>query len=225
MRLISMLTHNDQTVDKAMGHYIEGRDAITKEWGFKDTNISLKDAIALAEAMHRDGKNVYFESLKTTSQEGLESAKIALQCKADYIIGMEYFENVHELLKDKELKYLPTCGRRAGYPQRMLYGAIDEIIDDAKRILSKGVDGISLSVFRYKDGDPLELAKKFVKQIDAPICLTGSINSNDRLDFLKEVQPWGFAVGSALFEPEIFPGDTIAQKLDYINNYLKVKNC
>ncbi len=218
--IIAMLTHNDVTVDDALGYYKQNKDAIVNSWGFKDKNISTEDAKELALSMLADGKKLFFESLVKTEAEALDSAKVAVECNVDYIVGMEYFNKVHEYLKSAHIKYFPTCGRRAGYPLRMLYGEINEIIEDAHRILEKGVDGICLSVFRYADGNPLELAKKFVSEVNAPLVVTGGINSDERLDFIKDAQPWGFTVGSALFEKNNFPGISILEKLNYIYEYL-----
>lgn len=220
IHVIAMMTHNDQTVDGAYSHYMTNRNAKTKDWGFKDTNIVREDARKLSAAMLNDGKEVFFESLATTEEEALEAARLAVASNARYVVGMEYFTSVHKYFNEHNVKYYPTCGKRAGYPKRMLYGTIDEIIADAKRILETGVAGICLSVFRYVDGDPLELAKTFVKEVDAPLVLTGSIDSDERLDFVKEVKPWGFTVGSALFEEGYFPGKTIADKLDHISDYI-----
>ena len=220
IQVISMLTHNDQTVDGATQYYAANKEAKTPSWGFKDTNISLENAKALAASMKADGKHTFFESLVSEEADALVAAQTTLACKFDYMIGMEYFPKVHTLLKEAGVRYFPTCGRRAGYPVRMLYGTIQEIIDDAHHILEKGVDGISLSVFRYADGDPLELAKAFVKEVDAPLVLTGSINNDTRLDFVNEIQPWGFTIGSALFEGSEDWGKTMTEKLDYIFNYV-----
>ena len=67
------------------------------------------------------------------SEEGcLEAAQFAIDCGFEYVIGMEFYESVAQKLKGTGIQYFPTCGRRAGIP-RMLYGTVQEIIDDAKR--------------------------------------------------------------------------------------------
>ena len=95
IRTIAMLTHNDQTVDNAKDVYIPNRGAKTNNWGFKDINISKDEARELANMMRADGKELFYESLEHDAEKALESAKFAVECNFDYIIGMEYFENVH----------------------------------------------------------------------------------------------------------------------------------
>lgn len=102
----------------------------------------------------------------------------------------------------------------------MLYGTVESIIADAKRISEYGVDGICLSVYLYADGDPEEIAKRFVKEIKIPFLITGGINNDHRLDFIKEAQPWDFTIGSALFADNFGGNNTVAEKLDYVVDYL-----
>jgi len=215
-----MLTHDDQTVKNALEVYKTNKHTKTPCWGFKDINISSKDAKLLSSCILKDKKEFYFESLVDNEKDALKIAKLAIECKANYLTSMEYFESVHELLKPTSVKFFPTCGRREGHPRRMLYGSIEEIISDAKRIAIKGVDGICLSVFRYMEGDPIELTKRFVDEVDIPLVVSGSINSDDRLDFIKKVKPWGFTIGSALFDSNFGEEKSIAEKLDYIYDYI-----
>ncbi|MCK4349141.1 MAG: hypothetical protein KAW47_11050 [Thermoplasmatales archaeon] len=220
IRIIAMLTHDDQTVENALEVYEASKQVKTPCWGFKDININAKDAKILSSHILRDKKEFYFESLVSSEEGALKIAKLAIECKADYLTSMEYFESVHELLKPTTVKFFPTCGRREGHPRRMLYGSIEEIIADANRIVMRGVDGICLSVFRYMDGDPIELAKRFVNEVDVPMVVSGSINSDERLDFIKEVKPWGFTIGSALFDSDFSLEKSVAEKLDYIYDYI-----
>jgi hypothetical protein len=223
IRIIAMLTHDDKTVSNAAEVYEANKHAKTLCWGFKDVNMSIDGAKKLSAAMKSDKKEFFFESLVDNEEEGLKSAKLAIECNADYLTAMEYYPSVHELLKPTKVKFFPTCGKRKKLPgssRRMLHGTIDEIIADANKIASKGVDGICLSVFRYLDGDPIELAKRFVKEVNIPLIVSGSINSDERLDFIKDVNPWGFTIGSALFTDDLGAGKSVAEKLDYIYDYL-----
>lgn len=219
-RIITMLTHDDMTIENAHEVYLANRRAKTPCWGFKDVNISAADAEKIGAKIMSDGKEFFFESLVDNPEDGMKAAELAARLHANYLTSMEYYPEVHEMLKPTGVKFIPTCGRRAGHPRRMLYGTIDEIIGDARRIVAKGVDGICLSVFRYADGNPIELASRFVKEVDAPLIVSGSINSDERLDFIKDVNPWGFTVGSALFEDSFGADRTVAEKLDYIWDYL-----
>ncbi len=220
IRVLAMLTKDDQTVENAFEVYQKNKNAKTPCWGFKDINISIESAKILAEQILRDEKEFFFESLVREEEEAIDITKLAIECNADYLTAMEYFDSVNDLIKDTKVKYFPTCGKRGGYPRRMLYGTIDEIINDAKRIALKGVDGICLSVFRYEDGDPIELTKRFVNEVDIPLVVSGSINNDERLDFIREVKPWGFTIGTALFDDSFGPEKSIQKKLDHIYNYV-----
>jgi len=103
----------------------------------------------------------------------------------------------------------------------MLYGTHQEIIDDAKRILGyEGVAGICLSVYRYCDGNPEAMAMEFVQSIDKPMIVTGSIGDEKRLNFVKNMKPWGFTIGSALFDDSFGHFEHISDKLDHIQRIL-----
>ena len=221
IKLIAMLTNHDKTVPDAMRVFEENKGAATDCWGFKDVGISLPDAQKLVEEMKKAGKTTFMEPLIESEEGCLEAAQFAIDCKFDYIIGMEFFPSVAKKLLGTGIKYFPTCGRRAGIP-RMLYGTHQEIIDDAKRLLEyDGVDGICLSVYRYEDGDPEEMALEFRRNIDKPLIVTGSIGDDKRLRFVKNMQPWGFTIGSALFSDSFGHYDRICDKLDAILDKLE----
>lgn len=214
INLIAMLTNHDKTVPGAKQVFEENKTAKTSCWGFKDVGIELEDAKALVAAMKAEGKTTFMEPLIESEEGCLEAAQFAIDCGFEYVIGMEFYESVAQKLNGTGIKYFPTCGRRAGIP-RMLYGTVQEIIDDAKRILAHdGVSGICLSVYRYCDGDPEAMAMEFARQISAPMIVTGSIGNDERLSFVKNMKPWGFTIGSALFDDSFGHYAHIADKLD-----------
>ena len=216
INLIAMLTNHDKTVPGAKSVLEENRFAKTGCWGFKDVGIELSDAKALVASMKAEGKTTFMEPLIESEEGCLEAAQFAIDCGFEYVIGMEFYESVAQKLKGTGIQYFPTCGRRAGIP-RMLYGTVQEIIDDAKRILSvDGVAGICLSVYRYCDGDPEVMAMEFARQISAPMIVTGSIGNDARLNFVKAMKPWGFTIGSALFDDSFGHYDHISDKLDML---------
>lgn len=216
VKLIAMLTNNDKTVPGAIDIFENNKMTKADCWGFKDIGIELPAAKELIEKMKRAGKITFMEPLVESEEECLKAAQFAIDCKFEYMVGMAFYESVAEKLKGTGIKYFPTCGRRAGIP-RMLYGTHEEIIADAKRILSyEGVHGICLSIYRYKDGDPEEMAREFVKNVDKPMIVTGSISNTERLEFVKKLKPWGFTIGSALFDDSFGVFETIADKIDYI---------
>lgn len=219
VKLIVMLTCNDRTVGDALEVFEESKMAPTDWWGFKDTGIEKEEAVRLITEMKEAGKTTFFESLVEKEQECLRAAQFALDNEFDYLIGMTYYDSVNELFKDRPIKYFPTCGKRSGIP-RMLHGTIDEVIADGKRVQQTGVDGLCLSAYRFTGGDPEALAEGFVNELDVPVILTGSINSNQRLDLVKKLKPWGFTVGSAFFKQDFGKDLSVAQQIGKVVAYL-----
>jgi uncharacterized protein related to proFAR isomerase len=218
-KLIAMLTYNDETVENALEVFEECKDALTKYWGFKDRGIEVERMKKLIDIMKKTGKTTFFEVLEESKEECLRSAKFAVEYAFDYLIGMRYFSSVNELLKNKPIKYYPTCGKRSGIP-RMLDGSIEEIVAEAKEIEKAGVDGLVLSVYRYK-GDPKELFERFLKEINIPVIVSGSINNYERLDIIKKLNPWGFTIGSAFFNNDFGKDLTFAQQIRKVADYIK----
>ena len=92
------------------------------------------------------------------------------------------------------------------------------MLDEAASYLKKGVYGFDLLGYRYV-GDALKLNNHFVSQIDAPVCIAGSINSYERLDEIKKVCPLYFTIGGAFFENKF--GDTFCEQIDKVCEYIK----
>jgi hypothetical protein len=217
IELIAMLTHNDKTVGNARAVFAESVDAPTQHWGFKDTGLPLEELALIARDMKRAGKTVHFESLEEEETACLSAARFAVEEGLDYLIGMAYHPAVAKLLAAASVHYLPTCGGRSGIP-RMLHGSVEEIIADADRIRPE-VDGVTLSLYRWTDGDPAVLGDAFVSAVASPVVITGSINSTTRLDEIARLAPWGITVGSALFD-DVFDTGTFGDGLSWMRNYL-----
>jgi phosphoribosylformimino-5-aminoimidazole carboxamide ribonucleotide (ProFAR) isomerase len=101
----------------------------------------------------------------------------------------------------------------------MLEGPVEEIISEAKQIEKASVDGLTLSAYRYR-GNPEELSQEFVKEIQIPIIITGSINNYERLDLIKSLNPWGFTVGSAFFNKDFGKNLTLAGQIERVVDYI-----
>jgi hypothetical protein len=217
IELIAMLTHNDKTVDDARAVFAASVDAPTRHWGFKDTGLPADELAQLAKDMKRAGKTVHFESLEETETSCLAAAEFAVEHELDSLIGMAYHESVARVLAKSAVRYLPTCGARSGLP-RMLHGSIEDIVGDARRIRPHA-DGVTLSLYRWTDGDPGTLGEAFIQAIESPVVVTGSINSTARLDDIARLRPWGITVGSALFD-DVFGAGTFAAGLSWMRDYL-----
>lgn len=198
LNLIVMLTHNDKTVDNAYEIFEQCKNSKAKFWGFKEEPIPLEEMKKLYAYMKECGKTTVLEVVAYTEKEGMEGAKMAVECGCDILMGTRFFDSINEFCKENKLKYMPFVGKVIERPS-ILEGTIDDMINEANKYLKKGVYGFDLLGYRYT-GDAIELNKKFVSQVNAPVCIAGSVNSYKRLDELKDVNPWAFTIGGAFFE-------------------------
>ena len=198
-QLIVMLTHNDLTVDNALELFEASKDLPVPFWGFK--NVGIPDAAMreLIGAMKRAGKVTFLEVVTYTEQSCLESAQLAVELGFDYLTGTRFFPSVAEYLKDKPIKYYPFVGEVSGSPVQ-LTGTPQEILADAKRLEEAGVHGLDHVAYRYVDGDPVELANQLVANASKPVIIAGSIASEERIAIMREINPFAFTMGGALFD-------------------------
>ena len=112
---------------------------------------------------------------------------------------------------------MPFVGKITGRPS-VLEGSIQGMIDEANSYIEKGAYGIDLLGYRYT-GDPVELNKKFVAGVHAPVCLAGSVNNYKRLDEVKDAASWSFTIGGAFFENK-FDG-TFAEQINKVVDYME----
>lgn len=215
--LIAMLTHDDKTVGNARAVFASAAEAPTPHWGFKDTGLPKSELALLARDMKQAGKTVHFESLEEEESSCLAAAEFAISEGLDYLIGMAYHQSVAEVLSTSGVRYFPTCGARSGVP-RMLHGTIAEIVDDARSVRGK-TDGVTLSLYRWTDGDPADLGEGFIRDVPSPVIITGSINSEKRLDEIAQLAPWGITVGSAIFD-DAFGIGSFDATLRWMREYL-----
>lgn len=217
LNLIVMLTHNDKTVKNSFKIFEECRNSKAKLWGFKEKPLPVDEMKKLYKYMKKCGKMTFLEVVEYTEKEGLEGAKLAVECGCDILMGTVFFDSINEFCKSNNLKYMPFVGKVTQRPS-ILEGDINEIIVEAKEYQKKGVYGFDLLGYRYV-GDAVELNKKFVEEIEIPVCLAGSINSYMRLDEVKNVKPWAFTIGSAFFENK-FDG-TFKEQINKVYEYIE----
>jgi len=214
--LIVMLTYNDHTVENAYEVFEQCKNSKAKFWGFKEKGLPLEKMKELYSYMKKCGKTTILEVVAYTEKECMSGAKMAVECGCDILMGTIFFDSVNEFCKENNLKYMPFVGNVTGRPS-ILEGSIDGMIAEANTYLKKGVYGFDLLGYRYT-GDAVVLNKEFVSQIDAPICLAGSINSYRRLDEVKDSSPWAFTIGSAFFENKF--GEAHDNQIDTVCEYI-----
>ena len=216
--LIVMLTHNDKTVLNAYDVFEKCKNSKAKFWGFKEEPLPLDEMKRLYSYMKSMGKTTFLEVIAYDEQNGLKGAEMAVECGVDILMGTVFYDSINNFCKENNLKYMPFVGRVSERPS-ILEGDIDDMIQEANIYISKGAYGIDLLGYRYISGNPIELNKKIVEKINAPVCIAGSINSYQRLDEIKEANPWSFTIGGAFFENKF--GEDFEKQINNVCNYIE----
>ena len=215
--LIVMLTHNDRTVENAREIFEQCKHSKARYWGFKEEPLPLDDMKKLFARMKNFGKTTFLEVVSYSEREGLDGAKIAAACHCDFLMGTKYFDSINALCRANNIRYMPFVGKISGRPS-ILEGTLDEMLDEARFCLAKGVYGIDLLGYRYT-GDAAALNKNFVAGVKAPVCIAGSVNSFNRLDELKKISPQMFTIGGAFFDGKF--GGTFAEQIDKVCDFMQ----
>lgn len=220
--IIIMLTHNDVTVKDAAEVFEQCKDVESvKYWGFKNVGLPKDQMKALTTAMKAAGKTTFLEVVTYDEASCLDGAQTAIDCGFDYLMGTLYYDSVAKLLKDNGMSYLPFVGKVSGSPS-ILEGTNEEIIQDAKNMMAKGITGFDILAYRHViDGE--KLAYDFCKAVDAQICIAGSINSFKRIDTMFDIGPWTFTMGSALFTKNFVPEGSFRDNLVAVAEYMAKK--
>lgn len=214
--LIVMLTHNDITVSNAAKIFEECANSKATYWGFKEKPLPTDEMKALFKKMKECGKKTFLEVVEYTEDEGLAGAEIAVECGCDVLMGTCFSDRINNYCKEHNMKYMPFVGKISERPS-ILEGSIKGMIEEAHSYLSKGVYGFDLLGYRYT-GDPVKLNTAFIKNVPAPVCLAGSVDSYQRLDEVKSANPWAFTIGSAFFEGKF--GKTFCERINNVIQYL-----
>ena len=216
---ILMLTYNDSTVKEALQIFRECRNAPVTHWGFKDVGLAPDEMKTLVHEMKEAGKTTYLEVVSLSEEEGLRGARIAVEAGFDILMGTVFFDSILEFLKGKPIQYFPFPGHIYGHPS-ILDGTIEEIVNHACFLESKGVEGMDLLSYRYT-GDAPQLLREVVKATHIPIVSAGSIESYKRLAEVWQAGAWGFTIGSALFDRKFVPDGSFLENTLAVCDWLQ----
>lgn len=216
IKLIVMLTSQDKTVDNAYSLFEQCKNAKAKYWGFKEKPLPIEQMKILYSYMKECGKVTILEVVAYDEKKSMEGAKIGVECGCDILMGTKYFDSVNLFCKENNLKYMPFVGDVKGRPS-LLDGTIDDIINEANQYIHKGVYGFDLLGYRYV-GDSETLIKKFISEVDAPVCVAGGVNSYEKLNKLKDVTPWSITVGTGFFENKF--GETVYEQINNVYDFI-----
>lgn len=217
-RLITMLTHHDETVKDAFEVFDQCADLACAFWGFKDVGLPKQRMKELVARMKAKGKTTFLEVVSLTEAECLDGAKLALDCGFDYLMGTVFYDSVFRLMKGRATRFFPFAGKVSGHPS-ILEGSIEEIVADGRRMEALGVDGFDLLAYRYT-ADAEALARAFIQGVKVPVVLAGSIDGSARLDAVKRLNPWAFTIGGAFFEKKFVPGGSFREQVAWVLDYL-----
>lgn len=219
-KIIIMLTHNDKTVPNAIELFEENKDLPIQYWGFKDVGMAPDKMKLLCTKMREAGKTSFLEVVSYTEEECMRGAEIAVECGFDYLLGTLYYESVAEYIKKQGLKYCPFAGKVSGSPS-ILEGTLEEMLAQEAEFAENGVFGTDLLGYRYTEGDPNILSAEYIKYAKRPVVLAGSIGSEERIKLVKDMNPWTFTMGSALFTENFVSGGSFRENLEYVVGFLK----
>ena len=219
---ILMLTYNDQTVENALELFRECKETPVTHWGFKDVGLPALKMKELVQEMKQADKTTFLEVVSLSEQEGLAGAKLAVEAGFDILMGTVFFHSILEDLKDKPIKYYPFPGHVYDHPS-ILDGEIDEIVEHAQFLESRGVHGLDLLSYRFV-GDGPALLSAVVTATRVPIVSAGSIDSYKRLTEVWDSGAWGFTIGSALFDKKFVPNGSFMENIVAVCDWLEKRS-
>ena len=213
--LIVMLTENDQTVENAIDFFQSSADLPIEYWGFKNVGISHEKMIELIKILKKHKKNIVFEIVSYNEEEALEAVRFAKESCVDYLIGTILSSKILEELKGSELKYFPFIGKVYGAPS-ILAGTLDEFRKQLRYFEQLKLDGVDLLAYRYTHGDAFNLVETIVKEAKINVIVAGSIDSEQKIESILKLNPWGFTIGSALFKSRFLEREDFKSNLQRV---------
>ena len=217
--LIVMLTYNDKTVEDAWERFNKMKDTPVTHWGFKDVGLPPEEMKKVVDSMNAAGKTTYLEVVSLTEEEGLAGAKLAVDCGFDILMGTVFFDSINDYLMDTPVKYYPFPGHVHSHPS-ILDGTIEEIVQHARDMEAKGVDGMDLLTYRYT-GDAPGLLQEVVKATNVPMVSAGSIDAYDRIAEVRDTGAWGFTIGTAFFEKKFISDGSFQDNMMAVWDWLQ----
>lgn len=214
--LITMLTWHDVTVPNAKEVFLSAADAPCRHWGFKIEGTTPESFADLAATMKEHGKEVYIEVLAMDEEGCIKAAEQCIAGGAQHMLGTPYYPSVQRMLDEAGITYSPFP---ALDPDSRMRRPIPEVVDCAMGFERAGCDGFTISAYRYLGGEPEELLRALDAATEMPFRIAGSVNSYERLDFVKSLKNLtGFTIGGAFFENKF--GSTFAENVTTVCEYL-----
>lgn len=211
-KLIVMLTHNDYTVPDALHVFEACRHTPVQYWGAKEQGIDPDQLKALFAAITAAGKYGVLEVVSYEEKECIEGAHTAVACGCHILLGTRYFDSVNAICQQHNIRYMPFVGIVSQRPS-ILEGTVEDMLAEARRYAACGVHGIDLLGYRYV-GDSTALCRSFIEASGISVCLAGSVNSVERLQEVRALQPDYVTIGGAFFEHRF--GESIEEQIRFV---------
>jgi len=214
--LVVMLTYNDCTIENAFEVFEQCKNSQAKFYGLKEKGLPLEEMKSLCTYMKNCGMTTVLEAVAYTEEEGMKGATMAVECGCHILMGTVFFDSIGVFCMENNLKYMPFVGKVTNRPS-ILGGDIEGMISEANRCLDKGVYGFDLLGYRYT-GNAADLIEKFVSQVEAPVCVAGSIDSYEKLDQVRNAGSWAFTIGGAFYDSKF--GGTYEEQINKVCEYV-----
>lgn len=216
--LIVMLTKDDKTLKNAISLFESAKDSKAKFWGFKEQGLEKNELEKLSALIKKANKTPVLEVVAYDEQSGIEGAKMAKLLGCEILLGTCFFESILSFCKENKIAYFPYIGEIFARPS-VLKGDAKTMIKEADNYAKMGVSGVNLLAYRHESIDGASLAKSISKEIKAPLCVAGSIDSYEKLAVIKEIAPRFFTIGTA-FISSVF-GASLSEQINKVCKYLK----
>ncbi|BBY62068.1 1-(5-phosphoribosyl)-5-((5-phosphoribosylamino)methylideneamino)imidazole-4-carboxamide isomerase [Mycolicibacterium helvum] len=200
---IFMLTHNDRTVDHALDALHVALKVGVRHVGFKDVGSTPERQVELVSTAREAGVTTYLEVVAETRDAELAAVSAGITAGVDWILGGKAATDVVDMLRGRNIRYAPFCGRTVGHPS-VLEGTVDEIASDAATLTAiDGVDGVDLLAYRHRTADIGSLISSTVSRSAGPVIVAGSVTSAEQVRTIADAGAWGFTIGGAVFSNEL----------------------
>ena len=200
-----MLTRGDQTVKNCLDVIDSISDVGLGHMGFKDVGVDRATLGRLHRRIKASGAVSYMEVVSTTSEDCLNSARVARELGVDRLLGGFEVAATLELLAGSGIAYYPFPGRPKGHPTR-LHGSPADVAADCLRMEQAGCAGADLLAYRAVDAEPLALVEAARGALSGELIVAGSINTPEQIAVLAAAGVDAFTIGTAAFEGVFSPG-------------------
>ena len=217
---IVMLTEHDLTVANGVEIFESCKDIDISNWGFKTVGQPVEKLYEIAAAMKAAGKRLHLEVIVFTPEEYKLAAEFCAKAKVDVLLGTVYDKALHESLRACGTEYWPFVGKTPGYQGRIVKSK-DEIIEDVRCAVEKGVDGVACPAYMHDKctGEEIMAAiHNFAPEL--PLMVAGRVTSKEQMTALIPAGASLFTIGGALFAHKFVSDGDFRDNVKKLQEYI-----